>query len=149
MADTPVVASLQVGSGPPFAADLNGSTYWPYAKIAWGPSGTQTELDDAASKRLPVKVGEGLSAVAVVAGQISLSGAEAALSTVAARRFKIRSLLTNTDVIYLGPVGVSAANGFPLWPGDWFPHDIELTNLNVLHAIVASGTQVLAYLGEV
>lgn len=149
MADSPVVANTQDGLGPPFAADKDGgNTYWPYAKFAWGASGTQNEVADASGKRVPVKIGEGLSAAAVVAGQISLTGAEAALTNVSARRFKIRALLTNSDVIYVGPAGVSAANGMPLWPGDWLM-DLEVANLSTLHAIVASGTQVLAYYGEV
>jgi hypothetical protein len=150
VADSPVVASLQVGTGPPFAADLDaGSAYWPYAKLAWGASGTQNEVADASGKRLPVKIGEGLSAAAVVSGQVGVTGAEAALPNVTVRRVKLRSLLTNTmtNPIYIGPTGVSAATGFPLFPGDTI--ELELSNLNVVHAFVASGTETLCYVGEV
>jgi len=150
VADTPVVANTQDGLGPSFAADKVGAVYWPYAKTAFGPSGTQTEVADSAGARLPVKVGEGFSAASVVAGQVTVTGAEAALPTDTARRFKIRALLTNTmtNPIYLGPAGVTAATGFPLFPGDTLP-DTELSNLNVVHAFVASGSEKLCYLGEV
>lgn len=150
MADAPVVASLQVGVGPSFAADLIGGTSWPYAKLVWGPSGTVNELDDAAGKRLPVKIADGLSAASVVAAQLTITtGAEAALTAAVARRFKLRALLTNTmtNPIYLGPAGVTAANGFPLFPGDTI--ELEVSNLNVIHAFVAAGSEVLCYVGEV
>ena len=77
----------------------------------------------------------------------SLSGAEAALTSIAARRFRVRALLENTDTIYLGPTGVTVGTGYPLEPGDIL--EVQVSNLNVLHAIVAGGTQVLSYLGEV
>ena len=47
MADTPVTANPGSG-GAAFAADKDGSnTYWPYAKLAWGTSGAQTEVSKA------------------------------------------------------------------------------------------------------
>jgi hypothetical protein len=83
----------------------------------------------------------------VVAGQISLTGAEAALGTVSGRRFRLKADIDNSDKIYLGPTGVTTANGFGLLAGDVL--EVQLSNLNVLHAIVGSGTQSLHYLGEV
>jgi hypothetical protein len=130
-----------------FRSDQIGGIDWPASKVAWGADGTANETDDAAGKRLPVKVGEGLSVASVVAGQISLSGVAAALSTVAARRFTITAHQDNTDNIYIGPSGVTTANGYQLWPGRELK--LELSNLNVLFAIVGSGTQKLSYLGEV
>ena len=130
-----------------FASDEIGGVDWPFAKLAFGPRDTASEVDDAETKRLPVKMGDGLGAASVVAGQISLSGAEAALTTISARRFRLKASTDNTDTIYLGPSGVTTADGFPLWPGDTYI--VELSNLNVLHAIVGGGTQILCYLGEV
>lgn len=149
MADTPVAANTQDGLGPTFAADKVGAVYWPYAKLVFGASGTQTEVADAASQRLPVKIADGLSAGSVVAGQLTITGVEAALTAAVARRFKLRALLTNTmtNPIYLGPAGVTAANGFPLFPGDTI--ELEVSNLNVIHAFVAAGSEVLCYVGEV
>ena len=77
-----------------FASDDIASVDWPYAKLAFGPRNTAHEVEDAASKRIPVKVGDGYPAGAVVAGQVSLSGAEAALTSIAARRFRVRALST-------------------------------------------------------
>ena len=130
-----------------FADDGDGTGRHPYSKLEWGAHGTQKQVDDTAGNRLPVKVGDGLGAGSVVSGQGSLSGVEAALPTATARRFRLKAHTDNTDVIYLGPTGVTTANGYPLWPGDLI--DVEISNLNVIHAIVGSGTQKLAYLGLV
>jgi hypothetical protein len=116
-------------------------------KNEWGADGVANEVDDVEGKRLPIKVGSLLAASSVVAGQISLSGAEAALSTVAGRRFRLKADTDNDDKIYLGPTGVSASNGYPLWQGDML--EVQVSNLNVVHAVVGSGTQKLHYLGEV
>ena len=57
-----------------FASDEIASVDWPYAKFAFGPRDTAHEVEDAAAKRIPVKVGDGLSAASVVAGQIRSPG---------------------------------------------------------------------------
>ena len=137
-------ASKEASAGAP-----TGAADWPFAILGWGDvSADPKVVEDATGKRLPVKVADGLAAGAVVAGQISVSGAEAALSTVVARRFRIKAQTSNSDVIYVGPAGVTTANGYPLWPGDELP-EVEVSNLNVIHAIVGSGTQTLCYLGLV
>ena len=130
-----------------FASDDIGGVDCPFAKLAWGPRDTANEVDDAAGKRVPVKVGDGLAVASVVAGQISLTGAVAALTSVAARRFRVIAHLDNSDVIYIGPAGTTTANGFPLWPGKEM--EFQVANLSSLFAIVGSGTQKLAYIGEV
>lgn len=133
--------------GATFATDEIAGVDWPFTKLAWGPRDTANEADDAAGKRIPVKLGDGLGAASVVSGQISLSGAMAALSTVVARRFRLKAATDNTDLIYLGPTGVTTSNGFALWPGDVV--EVEVSNLNVIFAIVGAGTQKLHYLGFV
>jgi hypothetical protein len=133
--------------GETFATDDISNVQWPFTKLAFGPRDTAHEVEDAASKRIPVKVGDGLAAASVVSGKISLSGGEAALSTVAARRFRLKADLDNTDKIYLGTTGVSATTGLPLDAGDVI--EMQVSNLNVIHGIVGAGTQVLYYLGEV
>ena len=130
-----------------FATDDIAGVHWPFSKQAFGPRDTANEVEDVASKRLPVKVGDLLASATIVAGQVSLTGVEVALTTVAARRFRIKAQTNNTDTIYMGPAGVTTANGYPLWPGDFL--EMQVSNLNVIHAIVGSGTQVLAYVGEV
>lgn len=53
MGDTPVVASLQIGTGPSFAADQDGSNvFWGYTKVVFGASGTQTPV--SAANPLPI-----------------------------------------------------------------------------------------------
>jgi hypothetical protein len=147
MADN-VTASPGSG-GAVFATDDIGSVHWPFAKQAWGPRDSANEVDDAAGKRLPVKLGEGLGASSVVAGQVAVGTSEVSMATATARRFRVRALLTNTATVYLGPTGVTTATGYPLEPGDVFPHPLELSNLNVLKAIAGAAGQALAYLGEV
>lgn len=153
MADNFQTESISV-AGKTFASDevvggpTGGTVDYPLTKLALGALNTAVLVEDVSGARLPVKVSEGLSAASVVAGQISLTGAMAALSTtVAARRFRLKAATDNTDNIYLGPTGVTTANGFCLWPGDLL--EVEVSNLNVLFAIVGSGTQKLHYLGLV
>jgi hypothetical protein len=141
------------GDGKTFASDevvggpTGGTCDYPLSKLAFGPLDAATIVDDAAGARFPVKVSDGLGAAAVLSGQISLSGAESALSAAVARRFKLKAHVDNTDVVYVGTTGVTTSSGYPLWPGD--PMDVEVSNLNVVHAIVGSGTQKLSYLGFV
>lgn len=44
------------------AAGPTGAAKWPFAKLAWGALDTAEVVDDAAGKRVPVKVGEALPA---------------------------------------------------------------------------------------
>lgn len=144
----------QVGTpGKTFASDevvggpTGGTCDYSLSKLAFGALNSATIVEDASGARFPVKFAEGLSAGSVVSGQVALSGVEAALPTVAARRFRVKAHIDNTGIIYLGTTGVTTGTGFPLWPGDML--DIEVSNLNVLHAIVSTGTQTLCYLGMV
>jgi hypothetical protein len=152
MADNFQTESVSV-AGKSFASDevvagpTGGTVDYPLTKLALGALNTAVLVEDVAGARIPVKVGEGLSAASVVAGQISLSGVMVALTTVAARRFRLKAATDNTDTIYLGPTGVTTANGFGLLPGDLL--EVEVSNLNVIFAIVGSGTQKLHYLGLV
>jgi hypothetical protein len=73
MADTPVIAQSITVSGANFAADLDGSSVsWPYAKLAFGASGTQTEVASGANA-LPVSVGNTVSTVST-GGSITVIG---------------------------------------------------------------------------
>ena len=133
-----VFASDELVGGPTGDAD------WPFCKLAYGGLGSATIVDTGTP--LPVKVG--LAAASIVAGQISLSGAEVALTTATARRFKLKADIDNTDIVVLGPAGVTTSTGYVLRGGDEVS-DLQLSNLNVVHAIVGSGTQILRYIGEV
>lgn len=135
-------ASDEVVGGP-----TGGTCDYSLSKLAFGPLNSATVVEDANGARFPIKLGEGLSASAVVSGQIALSGVEVALTTVASRRFRLKAHTDNTGIIYVGTTGVTTGTGFPLWPGDLL--DVEVSNLNVIHAIVSTGTQTLCYLGMV
>lgn len=79
-------------------------------------------------------------------GQASVTTSAAALATQAAKSLCLKSLSTNTDVIYLGSSsGVTSGNGFPLYPGD--TQCLNVSNENLVFAISASGTQTLGALG--
>src|SRR5882724_2219832 len=93
------------GSGEKFATDQDPGSlaHYPLEKIAWGPNDTFNRTDDTSGKRFPVKVGEGLAATAVVAGQVTVAATEAALSSATARRFRLRAALDNAGVIAIGP----------------------------------------------
>lgn len=93
--------------------------------------------------------GAGLLADTVVAGEATIAGTEAALTNVAARRFRIIALRTNVGSIYLGGAGVAVATGWEMQPGDVFPFFVEVSNLNVIHAIAANAGDKLRYWGEV
>ena len=135
-------ASDEVTGGP-----TGGTCDYPLTKLALGALNAAVLVADADGARIPVKVSDGLGANSILAGQISLSGVEAALSSVVARRIRLKAHLDNTDVIYLGPTGVTTGTGYPLWAGDIV--EVEVSNLNVIHAIVGSSTQVLCYMGVV
>jgi hypothetical protein len=82
MADTNVVANAGAG-GAKFAVDADAlSVNWPYSKLVWGPGGTQTEVDDAANKRIPIKLAEvGSVTVPVSAASLPLPTGAAADAT--------------------------------------------------------------------
>lgn len=82
MADGVVVANLGTG-GSSFEVDVDALGHvWPYAKLAWGLSGTQTEVADAAGNRLPVKLAEvGSVTVPISAASLPLPTGAAADAT--------------------------------------------------------------------
>jgi len=135
-------ASDEVVSGP-----TGGTCDYPLSKLAFGALNSATVVADSSGSRFPVKMGDGLGAASVISGQISLTGAEAALPSVSARRFKLKAHTDNTDFVYLGTTGVTSSTGYPLWAGDML--EVEVSALNVIHAIVGSSTQKLSYLGLV
>jgi hypothetical protein len=63
MADN-VTANPGAG-GATFATDDDGTAQHPYAKLEWGPDNTFNKVDDAAGKRLPVKLAESSVTVTV------------------------------------------------------------------------------------
>lgn len=81
-----------------------------------------------------------------LAGQVDVSS-HASLPTAAGRRFRIRSMTSNSDFVYIGGNGVTSTNGYQMDVGDQVT--MEVSNLNVVFAIAASGTQRIAYLVEV
>ncbi len=150
-----ILTKLGDGTGPTLKSTNPGSgEHAPESKIGWGSGtgagGTYNPVADAVGSRLPVKVGEGLAADTIVAGQVTVTGSAAALPNQAGRRFTIRADPANgQNIIYIGPSGVSAANGFPLQAGDFLPFPLEVSNLNAIFAIASAGSPKLMYLGLV
>ena len=93
-----------------------------------------------------------LSSGVTVSGQVTVGTTAVQLPSVTARRFRLRSLPTNTPIdatIAIGPSGVTSATGYLLATGDREGTPFEVTNLNILYAIASAAGQTLAYLGEV
>lgn len=85
--------------------------------------------------------------MAVTSAQVSVTTAATLLSAVETDSIAGESLsLNNTGagVVYLGPSGVTTANGFPLAAGAL--QFVDLQPGDNLYAIVATGTVVLAVL---
>ena len=55
------------------------------------------------------------------------------LATRACKHADIMATLTNTGIVYIGGVSVSATTGIALYPGDVY--SVDITNLNVLYVI--------------
>lgn len=64
----------------------------------------------------------------------------------ASKRFLLKNL-TATAAIFLGPSGVTAANGFQWDPGDG-PLEFELEPGEAIYGIVSSASQVVHSLGQ-
>lgn len=91
----------------------------------------------------------GLLADAAVHGEATIAATEAALPSVVGRCFYLRAPRTNQGSVYIGGAGVTAALGWELEPGDVLPFEIQVSNLNVVHAIAAQAGDKLRYWGKV
>lgn len=60
--------------GATFATDEIGGVHHPLTKVEWGPPDAAVPVEDAAGKRLPVKVGDPLPAGTNLLGLVALSG---------------------------------------------------------------------------
>ena len=58
----------------------------------------------------------------------------------------IRALSTNNAIVYVGPSGVTAANGYPLAAGDSVT--VASVTASEIYAIAAAGTQELRWIGS-
>jgi hypothetical protein len=76
----------------------------------------------ATSEVAPTTVSHGIIAV-------TTAGTRVQLATNTAKSIVVKALVGNTGTIYVGGSGVSAANGFPLAPGDTVSLDISNTNV--------------------
>lgn len=65
----------------------------------------------------------------------------AAITSVLANRKDVKLYNNGTKIIYIGPSGVSTANGFPLFPGSIL--EAEIGPAVAIHAVAQSGTQEL------
>jgi hypothetical protein len=155
MADSNVTANPGVG-GSKFKVDDDGVQVWPYSKLAWGTSGTQNEVDDAAGKRVPVKLAEVGSVVVPVqeSGRGTVFHGQTAIPTTvggtalaanACKSVVVKNLQSNAAIIWVGVTGVTAGTGYELNPGESLT--LQVSNSNLIYALSASGTQNLCFIG--
>lgn len=78
--------------------------------------------------------------------QTCTTSAVALPSNPASQGFRIMALASNTGTAYIGPSGVSTANGYPLYPGSYY--DYKVANTNQLFIIGSDATQVVAITGS-
>lgn len=82
----------------------------------------------------------------ITAGQVTLS--TTAAQVLAASSTRRRMILRNNDAainIFLGPAGVTAANGILVKPGD---PPLPISSTAAVFAVAASGTPVVSWLNE-
>lgn len=114
MADGSVTANAGNNLGANFAADLAGNVVWPYAKLAFGASGTQTEA--STSNPLPVVANANatvnIAAGTAVIGHVLTDAGSLTLATLNANaNVAINSPVTVTgSVAVAGTVAVSGGN---------------------------------------
>lgn len=90
-----------------------------------------------------------LGAVSAAYSVVSTALSTAAAQIVAANALPNQRTIKNTDAsitIYVGPAGVTAANGFPLKPGESVKFDAPNTTA-ALFAVAASGTPIVSAIG--
>lgn len=152
--DTTVVANPGVG-GASFKVDADGGgAFWPYSKLAWGPSATQNEVDDATGKRVPIKLAESSATVttsetghtSIVHGQASIpsTAGGTALASNACKEATVKNLQSNANVVWIGITGVSSANGYELLPGESIT--LHISNTNLIFCISPSGSQTVCFI---
>jgi hypothetical protein len=78
------------------------------------------------------------------AGTVGLTSAQLVAANSRRSRCIIRAINTNTDMVWLGPAGVSVANGLPLSPGESF---VGLSSA-AYHAISGTAGQSMRILEE-
>ena len=64
---------------------------------------------------------------------INVTDSAAALGIGSCKHLDIMAALTNTGIVYVGGIGVSATTGIALYPGDVYSVDVE--NLAILYAM--------------
>lgn len=89
--------------------------------------------------------GLGVVAASPVTGSktVPTVAAEVVANQAATRRVLVIAPTSNADTVYVGPSGVTTANGFPLAPGDSYEAPVD--NANRIYCISATGSQVLRY----
>lgn len=111
MADN-VQANAGAG-GATFATDDIGGIHHPYTKVEWGPADTANITDDAAGKRLPVKVGDPLPAGTNNIGDVDVvstpKSSTPAQSTVADNASNVTILASNASRLGAGISNDSSA----------------------------------------
>jgi hypothetical protein len=144
-----VRAPLGTQDGATFASDDVGGIQYARTKISVGADGQASDVHDG--NPLPVR-DRGLAATSVVAGVFNVpNGVAGALPSATARRFRVKAADDNDQqsYVWLNTPGAAQGAGYPLRPGDVYPHALELSDLNVLGASATVANQKLYYFGEV
>lgn len=127
MADNVTISAMS--GGDTIAADDIAGIKFQRMKVCHGADGVAT--DASATDPLPVTTAPA-GTVATGATTVTTAGTAVQLPAGAALSVTVRALSTNAGTIYIGPVGVTTATGFPLSAGDALSMDIA--NLNLLYA---------------
>src|SRR5437867_971018 len=147
MADN-VIANPGAG-GATFATDDIGGVQHPLTKVEWGPLDTANLVDDAAGKRLPVKVGDPLPAGTNNIGDVDVLTVPAPLSTTGggteATALRVTVANDSTGVLSVDDNGgsltvdgtVTANQGTPAASANRWP--VEISNGTVNAAIDGTG----------
>lgn len=141
MADNVQLATM-VG-GDICAADDIGGVKHQRVKVGHGANGSY--VDTSAAAPLPVEQ-LGVAAVAVASGSsigsarvvVTTPGTRVGLASNPALSVTVRAATTNPGTVYLGGIGVTAANGFELAPGEAISMDVSNTSAVYVDASVAA-----------
>lgn len=123
MADNTTIAAMS--GGDVIATDDIGGVKHQRVKIGHGADGSYADASSAAP--LPVAVSSS-SVVGSGKATVTTAGTRVQLATNAAVSVTVRAKVTNTNLVYLGGSGVTAANGYDLSPGEAVSLDVTNTN---------------------
>lgn len=83
-------------------------------------------------------------------GQLTLTASAQVLTTpVNVAAWVLKALATNSGIAYIGPSGVTTANGYPLVPGEEFDYQRNFQNGQVVYPLQPSDISVVGTVGDI